>query len=114
MSHSTEVKIEIGLFFAAVTLELYYGSRLPAEMLGVKVGVPVVFTDDKGLEVVEQLRTRQAGYGALLHAALEEAREARETEEDRRADYRRDKALYPQIAEFVPERWMTVTVQHFD
>ena len=93
MSHSTNIRIKLGLD----TFDLYCGSRQPAEAFGVAVGQSKTLTDDEALEALWKMPQSGAGrmslFGVLYDAAVAE------------------KYMYQAAAS---NGWLEVTISHFD
>ena len=73
MSHSTEIRIEIGLD----KFEIHCGSRTPAEYCGVCADHTQTFVDVKALDILKHLPNQGAGnhalFGALVSMAQDES-----------------------------------------
>lgn len=91
MSHSTGIKIEIGLDSHTI----HCGSRGPAEACNVRVGEPKTFTDDEALKVLWAMPIAGAGHMALFGVLC-------------------DSALFEKDLYSDGEGWLKVTVSHFD
>ena len=71
MSHSTEIKVEIGLD----SYHLHCGSRHPAEYCGVAANQSKTFADDAALAVLWNMPHNGAGRMALFGVLYSEAEE---------------------------------------
>ena len=71
MSHSTEIKVEIGLD----SYHLHCGSRHPAEYCGVAANQSKTITDDAALAVLWNMPHNGAGRMALFGVLYSEAEE---------------------------------------
>lgn len=96
MSHSTQVRIQIGAFCADIDLTLQYGSRIPAEALGVATNKTETFANQSGLDALNELRAH--GYPELINGCLSYAKNWQDM-----ADHADDGVS-----------WLTIVVKHFD
>lgn len=68
MSHSTQAKIQIGAFCADIDLTLQYGSRIPAEALGVFTNKSTTFINEDGLVALDELCSH--GYQGIISGCM--------------------------------------------
>lgn len=68
MSHSTQVQIKIGAFCADIEMTLQYGSRQPAEALGVSTNKSITFTNEDGLVALDELHSH--GYQGIISGCM--------------------------------------------
>lgn len=95
MSHSTEIKIQIGGFSHDIDLNLQYGSRQPAEAVSVGTNSSNTFNNELGLAILEKLLPH--GYSMILSGCIASAKNWQEIlEHETGID------------------WLTVTVSHYN